>query len=131
MRRIFHLGFARVSSMAFLAFTLKLAAQTPFSDNGVTGNGNASYSQSVGAERAFVYGVTVTAPSVQLNITPGASDVILSWNTNFVGYTLQSSTNLAPGSWNAVTTQPTVIGEQNFVTNNLGAQSLFYTLIYQ
>ena len=72
--------------------------------------------------------VTETPPVLNLAVTGNASQ--LSWPTNEIGFSLQSTTN-APGGavWSPVTNAVAIVGDQNVVTttNNVGAQ--FFRLI--
>jgi hypothetical protein len=110
------------------AFFTRVLTNINLTDNGVTGNDDSAYSHSIGAQRAFIYGVTVTAPPVVLSIAPWTNSVILSWNTNLTGFALQSSTNLLSGNWTPVSGVPAIIGTQYFVTNAISAQASFYEL---
>ena len=54
---------------------------------------------------------------------------MLSWPTNVVGYTLQSTTNpTSPADWIDSTKPPTVLGAQFTATNATSASHLFYRL---
>jgi len=54
--------------------------------------------------------------------------LVLSWTTNAVGFSLQSTTNLlSPGSWTPVS-GVVVLGDQNIVTNAMSWKSAFYRL---
>jgi hypothetical protein len=47
------------------------------------------------------------------------TSVLLSWTTNAVNFTLESATNLGPGTiWAPVPTGPVVVGDQNTLTTN-------------
>jgi hypothetical protein len=66
----------------------------------------------------------------QLTITPSGvppSGIILTWSTNAVGFTLQSTTNLG-AVWTTNSPAPIVIGGQNTVTNPLSGPQQFYRL---
>jgi hypothetical protein len=55
--------------------------------------------------------------------------VILTWPTNAVGFTLQSTTNLSsPSVWVTNSPAPVVIGGQNTVTNPISGTQQFYRL---
>jgi hypothetical protein len=112
------------------AFFTRVLTNINLTDTGVTGNSDSAYSHSIGAQRAFVYGVTVSAPPVVLNIAPWTNSVLLSWNTNLTGFTLQASTNLISGNWTPVAGVPAIIGTQYFATNATSAQAMFYRLIH-
>ena len=111
------------------AFATNVLTNICLIDNGVTGNTDNSYSHSIKAQRAFVYGVTVAAPPVVLNIAQQAGGAVaLSWNTTLVGFTLESNTNLVSGVWTPVGLSPVVTGSQYVVTDVANAQKVFYQL---
>ncbi len=65
----------------------------------------------------------------QLTIIPFGANLILTWPTNAVGFTLQSTTNLgSPAVWSTNSAAPVVIGGQNTVTNAIGGPQQFYRL---
>jgi uncharacterized repeat protein (TIGR03803 family) len=54
----------------------------------------------------------------QLTLTPSGPYVILTWPTNFTGFTLQSTTNLGSSAvWTTNSSPPIVIGGDNVVIN--------------
>ena len=58
------------------------------------------------------------------------SNLVLSWGTNWTGYTLYSSTSLAAGAtWTKVTKAPTVVGNMNRLTNAMTSGAMFYRLV--
>jgi len=57
-----------------------------------------------------------------------STNMVLSWPTNFTGYTLQANTDLNPGFWSGVTSTPAVKGTNNVVTNSAAAQARFFRL---
>jgi hypothetical protein len=64
----------------------------------------------------------------RLTMTPSGSDVVLSWSTNFTGYTLQATPSLAPLVAYTNVSTGTIVGTQYVVTNTPSAASLFYRL---
>jgi len=71
--------------------------------------------------------VTVSAP--QLTILHSGANLILTWPTNATGFTLQSTTNLAPPAvWTTNFPAPVVITGQNTVTNPITGSQKFYRL---
>jgi hypothetical protein len=57
------------------------------------------------------------------------SGIILTWPTNAVGFTLQSTTNLGSAElWTTNSPRPVVIGGQNTVTNPISGPQQFYRL---
>jgi hypothetical protein len=66
----------------------------------------------------------------QLTIIPSGTNVVLTWPTNAVGFTLESTTN--PDSsvpWFTNSPEPVLIGNQNVVTNPVSAPQQFYRLV--
>ncbi len=78
-----------------------------------------------------VFSVSLGSPTPvvpQLAILLSGTNVLLTWPTNAVDFTLESTTDLAAGGWNPDTNTPAVLNGQNVVTNPvLGAQN-FYRL---
>jgi uncharacterized repeat protein (TIGR03803 family) len=73
---------------------------------------------------------SLTLPGPQLNIADMGANAILSWSTNFSGYTLEFTTNLAvPAFWDTNQTTPAVVGEENVVTDAISTSQKFYRLI--
>jgi uncharacterized repeat protein (TIGR03803 family) len=70
------------------------------------------------------------APSApQLTIIHSGASVILTWPTNFTGFTLQSTTNLAPSAiWTTVSPGPGVENTNNAVTNSISGEQQYYWL---
>jgi len=65
-----------------------------------------------------------------LNARASGNELILSWATNAVGFTLQSTPQLTPPvTWAHVTNPPTVIGTQWNVTNAFSGSAQFYRLL--
>ena len=64
-----------------------------------------------------------------LNVQFGANrNVVLSWATNFTGFTLEASTNLSKNVWNVVSPSPVVSGMFYVVTNTMSGPARFYRL---
>ncbi len=64
-----------------------------------------------------------------LNIQPSAhTNVVLSWATNFTGFTLEAKTNLTTNFWSTVTPAPAITGSNNVVTNTITGAARFYRL---
>lgn len=64
----------------------------------------------------------------QLAISRSGTNVVLKWSTNAVGFTLQSTTNLASPVWVAVSPAPLVISTNNVVTNSAAGKQKFFQL---
>ena len=56
------------------------------------------------------------------------TNVVLSWATNFTGYTLEANTNLNTNVWAVVSPPPAVSGTNNVVTNNTSGVQRLYRL---
>ena len=55
--------------------------------------------------------------------------MVLAWRTNFIGFTLQSTTNLAPPAvWVTNSIVPVVVNGQFSVTNPISGLQQFYRL---
>lgn len=66
---------------------------------------------------------------VSLSAQQSGSNIILSWPTNAVGYTLQSASSLGPPvTWIDCTNTPAVVGTSFTMTNDASAGSQFYRL---
>jgi hypothetical protein len=80
-----------------------------------------------GAHFAALVGAVPLLP--YLDARPSANELILSWSTNAVGFTLQSTFNLNPPvAWVDVTHAPAVLGAQWTVTNTFSGSAQFYRL---
>jgi uncharacterized repeat protein (TIGR03803 family) len=89
--------------------------------------GSASAGGKYGAGTLF--SLTVPLPP-ELTILASAPNVLLTWSTNFTGFTLQSTTNfLAPAVWAPVSPAPVVVNGLNTVTNPAAGVQQFYRLI--
>jgi uncharacterized repeat protein (TIGR03803 family) len=64
----------------------------------------------------------------QLTLTSTGANVILSWPTNFTGYTLQSTPNLASPVWTTNLPAPVVVNGLNTVTNPISGTQQFFRL---
>jgi len=66
----------------------------------------------------------------QLTIFSSGANLILTWPTNAVGFTLQSTTNLvSPAVWSTNSPAPVVTAGQNTVTNPITGAQQFYRLV--
>jgi uncharacterized repeat protein (TIGR03803 family) len=80
-----------------------------------------------------VFRLTVVPPP-QLSIVPSEPYMILTWPTDYAGfsyagYTLQSTRNLGSSAvWTTVSPEPVVIGGQNVVINTISGAQQFYRL---
>jgi uncharacterized delta-60 repeat protein len=67
-------------------------------------------------------------PRPRLSIHRADANVVLSWATNFTGYTLESITNLNTTVWSIVSPAPAVSGTNNVVTNAVNNPARIYRL---
>jgi uncharacterized repeat protein (TIGR03803 family) len=75
----------------------------------------------------FSLGLTPT-PAPQITITPSGGNIIVTWPTNSA-LTLQSTTSLGSSAiWTPVSTPPTVVDDQNTVTNVISGSQQFFRL---
>jgi len=66
----------------------------------------------------------------QLTITASGAHLVLTWPTNAVGFTLQSTTKLdSTAAWSTNSPAPIVIAGQNTVTNPITGAQQFYRLV--
>jgi hypothetical protein len=64
----------------------------------------------------------------QLSINISRANVVLSWPTNAVGFTLLSATNILPTAWITNSTLPAIVNGQNTVTSLISGAQQFYRL---
>ena len=110
------------------------------SDGTVVAWGSDDYGQStlpssVGNVTAIAAGfytsiaLVLPRPSLTLNSQPSSlNQLILSWPTNYSGFTLQSSASLNPPTWADFPIPPMISGGQFFVTNPISSGSQFFRL---
>jgi hypothetical protein len=77
------------------------------------------------SDRVNVYGLF---PTPALTVSRSGSNLILSWPTNFPGYSLQTNSSVTPGTWGALTATVIVQGTNYFVTNHVPPVSTYYRL---
>ncbi len=63
-----------------------------------------------------------------LDIVPSGNQITLQWPANASTFILQSTTNIAGGTWNAVTTTPTVVNSVNYLTMPMAASQTYFRL---
>jgi uncharacterized repeat protein (TIGR03803 family) len=118
------------------------ALTTLYSFTGGNNGGNAQVAMVQGSDGSF-YGTTSSGgaggagtvfrltivPQPQLTIIPSEPYVILTWPTNYSGFTLQSTTNLGSSAvWTTNSSPPVVIGGDNVVINAASGKRQFYRL---
>jgi Concanavalin A-like lectin/glucanases superfamily len=87
--------------------------------DGALTSGQVASSYAAGSE-------VVVGPSLQIG--GSGSQITLKWPANAAGFTLQSTTNLAGGSWTAVSGTPTVVNGFNNLTLPASQTKIFYRL---
>jgi uncharacterized repeat protein (TIGR03803 family) len=70
----------------------------------------------------------IIMPGPLLTATRSHRHLVLSWRTNYTGFTLQSSTNLASANWTTCSNSPVVSGGQFVVTNLISSSRQFFRL---
>jgi hypothetical protein len=66
----------------------------------------------------------------QLTLLPSGTNVLVTWSTNAVGFTLESTANLtASAVWTTNSSAPVVTSGQNVVTNPITGAQKFYRLV--
>ncbi len=84
-------------------------------------------------DEGTVFRLTIV-PDPQLTLIPSEPYVIVTWPTDFNGfsyggYTLQSTTNLGSAAvWSTNSSAPVVIGGQNVIINTMSGAQQFYRL---
>jgi hypothetical protein len=72
----------------------------------------------------------VIPPPPTLSLLRSANNIVLSWPTSFVGFTLQSATNsIAAPTWATVTNVPAIVNGQYWVTNATAGPVRLYRLL--
>jgi len=89
--------------------------------------GNANLGGNWGFGTIFRISLPGSAPT--LAITRAAGNVMVTWPTNFAGFALQSSTNLASPTWTTVSTTPIATNGLNTVTIPISGYQQIYRLI--
>jgi len=127
-----------VADIPKLRFTPMSSGSPPTNSDGTAPNGlilsgNTLYGTAGGGGSSGIGTVfslslePISAP--QLTIFPSGPNVILTWPTNSVGFTLRSTTNLVfPSVWTTVSPGPVVVNGQNSVTNLISGTRKFYRL---
>jgi len=94
--------------------------------SGKTLYGTAEAGGTSGYGTIFSMSLPFTRP--QLTISSAGPNAILSWSTNFTGFTLQSTTNLGSPVWSTNLPAPVVVNGQNTVTNPISGTQQFFRL---
>jgi uncharacterized repeat protein (TIGR03803 family) len=68
-------------------------------------------------------------PGPQLAIARSGTSAVLTWSTNDIGYTLESTPALGPPAvWNTVSSPPIIVNSLNTVSNPISGSAKFYRL---
>ena len=124
-------GFTTLYNFAALNFNTNLTGSGP---TGIllTNNvfyGSAGYGGATGNGAIFSLS-QLPVPSPDFNITSQGNNSILTWSTNAIGFTVQTTTNLAPPIvWTPVTPAPVVVNGLETVTNSVAGNLKYYRLI--
>ena len=84
-----------------------------------------------GISAGWILSISTEAQVPSLTISSAGANVVLSWPSSAVGFTLQGASSLEGESpWTSLTNPaPVVIGNQNVVTNAVSAPSMFFRLV--
>jgi uncharacterized repeat protein (TIGR03803 family) len=101
-------------------------------NGGLILSGNTLYGTAVGGNSSGDGTVfSLTLPGPQLTITPSGDDIVLTWPTNYVGYTLQRTVDLGALGWITINLiPPPIIVNGHFAVTLVidSAQQSFYHL---
>jgi len=112
-------GFTAVDDGASPSSDLALSANVLYGTTVYGGGGN----------NGTVFSLTLPAGiAPPLTIAFSGVDVVLSWATNFPGFTLEAKTNLNTNLWSIVSPAPVVSGTNYVVTNAISGSARFYRL---
>jgi uncharacterized repeat protein (TIGR03803 family) len=95
--------------------------------SGNTLYGTAYYGGTNGAGTVFSLTLGSVSPP-QLTIIGSGTNVILTWPTNAIGFTLEFATNLVSPVWNTNLPASFVVNTNNTVTNGISGTQMFYRL---
>jgi hypothetical protein len=78
------------------------------------------------ANNGTIFSIALQPP---LTLTASGHNLLLTWPTNFTGYTLQSTLNLGLSAiWTTNFPAPVVVNGQNTVTNPISGTQQFFQL---
>jgi uncharacterized repeat protein (TIGR03803 family) len=76
-----------------------------------------------------IFRLTILPPPPALTLIPLGPNLILTWPTNYAGYTLQSARNLGSSAvWTTNSAAPVIVNGQNAVTNHITGTQMFFRL---
>ena len=105
-----------------------LAAALGILDYGTAYNWQVRHQDNHGVWSVYSTATMFSTLAPSLNVVGQNGNIVLFWPTNTSGFTLEWTTNLPATNWLPVLPSPTIIGEQNFVTNPPAGDVQFYRL---
>ena len=82
----------------------------------------------LGGSRGFGNVFRILMPGPLLSCAQAGAGLVLSWRTNYGGFTLQSAQDLSAGNWTDRTNAPVILGGQFVVTNPVTGPAGFFRL---
>ena len=111
-------------------YTTNRDGATPMA--GLLWSSNTLYGTTVGGGSlgdGTVFSLTLPDSTPRLNIVRSGPQIVLSWPTNAAGFTLRSTTNLAPPAvWSTVVPARVVVNGEYVVTNSISGPRRYYQL---
>jgi hypothetical protein len=80
------------------------------------------------AGRVVAYAVLPAPPPPSLSALKQGGEIVLAWPTNATGFSLEYATALPRTNWLPALPLPVIINGQNFVTNTMTRDAVFYRL---
>jgi uncharacterized repeat protein (TIGR03803 family) len=118
----------RISTLVVFSYRGDYPGSGPFAGlvQGSDGNlyGTCAYGGDFGGGNIF----RILMPGPLLTSWQSGGHLILSWRTNYLGFTLQGSDGLSPPNWTDCTNSPGISAGQFWVTNSLSSGSRFFRL---
>jgi hypothetical protein len=93
-----------------------------------TYNWQARFQDNHGLWSGYSTQTTFSTTIPTLNAAGQGMNLVLSWPTNTVGFSLESTTNLVSTNWIPGSPLPVIVGGNNVVTNTVGSEKMFYRL---
>jgi uncharacterized repeat protein (TIGR03803 family) len=124
-------GFTDLHSFSLRAGALSTNIDGANPSAGLVLLGNTLYgtSQNGGSSgKGTVFSLSLGISPPQLTIVLARTNLVLTWPTNAVGFTLQSATNFVAPFWTNVSSGPVIVNGQNTVTNPISDTQRFYRL---
>jgi uncharacterized delta-60 repeat protein len=116
-------GTAAGNNWTLTSLNLSIGQSLFIRGRGHYGSGNRSESIQETVRNTFL----VAQPLLNIHRS-GNTDVVLSWTTNSIGFTLEANTKLNTNVWSVVSPAPVVRGANNIVTNGATGAQKFYRL---